>query len=229
MVQKPLEGKKVAVFVEHKFIAEEIQAYQSCFGMLGATVQIVSRIYYGDYRPGNPYWQTPVFYSDVDPGDQQPWQSPEAISVPDSNDLSTIDLDAYAAVIMSANYVSVRLRYPDNPSISDPRELVQSAPVVRFFAEAMQRPRLIKGALCHGLWILTPYPHLLKDRKVTCHTVMMSDILNCGADVVFEDVGDGKRAPAKVVVDTDLVTGFSKHEVVPFIEAITERIVAQEQ
>ncbi len=224
MAEKPLNGKKVAVFVEHKFIPEEIAAYQSCFTMLGASVDVISRTYYDAYKPGNPYWKPAVFYSDVDPSDQQPWQGPESVSVPDDNDLSKIDLNSYAAVIMAANYVSVRLRYPDDPTISDPRKLVQSAPVVRFFADAMKRPDLVKGALCHGLWILTPHPELLKGRKVTCHTVVMADILNCEAEVVFEDVGGGKMAPAKVVVDEDLVTGFSKHEVLPFIEAVARQI-----
>ena len=54
----------------------------------------------------------------------------------------------------------------------------------------------------------------------------MADILNCGADVVFEDTGNGRKEPAKIVVDNDLVTGFSKHEVVPFVEAIASQIIA---
>lgn len=225
MIHNPLRGKKIAVIVENKFIPEEIEAYRSCFSLLGATVDFISRIWYGDYKPGNPCWKSPVFYSDVDPIDQQPWQGPEVVNIPDNNDITRINLDEYAAVIISANYVSVRLRYHDDPNITDPRELVQSAPMVRFFAEAMSRPGLVKGALCHGLWILTPNPQLLKGRQVTCHTVVMADILNCGAEVIFEDIGDGKKAPAKVVVNGDLVTGFSKHEVIPFIDAIAACIM----
>lgn len=225
-MNKPLNGKKIAIIVENKFIPEEIDAYRSCFAMLGASVDFISRIWYGDYKPGSTGWKSPIFYSDVDPTDQQPWQGPESIGIPDNNDVTQINLDDYAAIIMTANYVSVRLRYPDDQTIMDPYALVQSPPMVRLFAEAMSRPRLVKGALCHGLWILTPNPHCLKDRKVTCHTVVMADILNCGANVVFEDSGDGKKAPAKVVVDRDLVTGFSKHEVVSFIHAIADCILA---
>ncbi len=225
MLQKPLEGRKVAVIVENKFIPEEIEAYRSGFALLGASVDFISRIWYGDYKPGSPDWKSPLFYSDVDPSDQQPWQGPQSLGIPDNNDVSRIDVDDYAALIMTANYVSVRLRYPDDPNITNARELVQSAPMVKFFAEAMSRPRLVKGALCHGLWILTPNPQLLSGRKVTCHTVVMADILNCGAEPVFETVNGGTVAPARVVKDGDLVTGFSKHEVIPFIEAIAERIV----
>jgi protease I len=81
----------------------------------------------------------------------------------------------------------------------------------------MKNPRVVKGALCHGLWILTPNPELLKGRKVVCNPVVLSDVLNCGAAATLDP---------KVVVDRDLVTGYSKHEVVPFIQAIAGQIVA---
>jgi protease I len=223
-MNKPLSGKIVAVIVENKFIPEEISAYRNCFGLLGASVEFISRIWYDDYKPDHPSWRSPVFYSDIDPLDQQPWQSPEILSIPDDHDISNVSLDRYAAIIMTANYVSVRLRYDTDDSIEDPRQLAQSPPMVRFFAEAMKKPKIVKGALCHGLWILTPSPELLHGRKVTCHTVVMADILNCGAEVVFSASNSGKKMPAKVVVDNDLITGFSRHEVVPFIEAIAEQI-----
>jgi protease I len=217
-VKKTLEGKKIAVIAESKFIPEEMQAYRTGFGLYGAQVDFVSRIWYGDYKPNSS-----VFYSDVDPSDQEPWQSPEKLVV--KKDISAVRLDEYAAVIMSANYVSVRLRWSEKTDFTDPRELARSAPVSRFFAEAMERRDIVKGALCHGLWILAPYPELLKGRKVTCHTVVMADILNCGAEVVVKDVDNGGKELAKVVVDEDLITGFSKHEALPFIEAIAEAVI----
>ncbi|MBF0182432.1 MAG: DJ-1/PfpI family protein [Magnetococcales bacterium] len=227
MSNKPLTGRKVAVIVEHKFIPEEIAAYRDCFTLLGASVDFISRLYYGDYKPGSPYWRQAVFYSDVDPTDMEPWQSPELCRMNDDMDPTKINLDEYDALIQSANYTSVRLRYTEVTDAADARSFVQSAPMVRLFAEAMKRKDLVKGALCHGLWTLTPHPELLKGRRVTCHTVVMADILNCGAEVVFEENGDGKRTPARVVADGDLVTGFSKHEVLPFIDAIAAGIIAR--
>jgi len=207
--RSPLAGKKIGVLVENKFIPEEISAYQTGFAMLGAEVEFLSRIWFGDYKP-----QSATFYSDVDPLDSQPWESPQILKV--SRDISTVKPSDYAAVIMSANYTAVRLRYSTEPEKLDPRALVQSSPAVAWFAEAMKNPRVIKGALCHGLWILTPNPNLLKGRKVVCHLVVLADILNCGADAVVNP---------KVVVDGDLVTGFSKHEVLPFIQAIAQQIL----
>jgi deglycase len=206
----PLTGAKIGVLVENKFIPEEISAYQTGFGILGAEVEFLSRIWYGDYKP-----KSATFYSDVDPLDSQPWESPQSIKV--SRDISTVKPGDYAAVIMSANYTSVRLRFWDQPETPDLHAFVQSAPVVAWYAEAMKNGRVIKGALCHGLWILTPHPDLLKGRRVVCNPVVLADILNCGAEVTLNP---------KVVVDGDLVTGYSKHEVLPFIRAIAQQIIA---
>ena len=235
---KPLQGLKIAVLVESKYIPEEIRAYQSCFGLLGAEVVLLSRLWYGDYKPAfenfpgqadseaHKEWKHPVFVSDVDPSDQEPWEGPLRLPVDDYADVNNkkIKITDYAAILMSANYTSVRLRYSELENFRNARELVQSAPVVQFFAAAMGNKNVVKGALCHGLWILTPNPALLKDRKVTCNVVMMADILNAGADVVLTNLGGGKKKPADVVVDDDLITAYSKHQILPYIEAITEKI-----
>jgi protease I len=205
-----LSGAKVAVLVENKFIPEEISAYQTGFAMLGADLEFVSRIWYEpEHKP-----PSTTFYSDLDPLDNEVWESPQKVKV--SRDISTVEPDGYAAVIMSANYTSVRLRQPKQAT-PDLRAYVQSAPVVEWYAKAMNNHQVIKGALCHGLWILTPNPELLRGRKVVCNPVVLADVLNCGAEITLDP---------KVVVDRDLVTGYSKHEVVPFIEAIARQIRA---
>ena len=132
-------------------------------------------------------------------------------------DFQNVDVNDYAAVIMSANYTSVRLRYFE-PPLGEPisGEQVRTSPAVQFYAKAMANPKIIKGALCHGLWILTPMPELLKGRRVICHEVVLADIINAGA--VYTP------SPEGVVVDGDLVTGRSRHEVEPFVDAITEQI-----
>ncbi|WP_412159930.1 DJ-1/PfpI family protein, partial [Pantoea sp. SIMBA_079] len=76
----------------------------------------------------------------------------------------------------------------------------------------MADKKIVKGALCHGLWLLTPNPQLLRGRKVICHSVVMADIINCGAKITL--------TPDRVVTDCDLVTGFSKHEALAFLAAI---------
>ena len=211
--------RKVGVVVEHKFIPEEIEAYRSGFAVLGFEVELLSRLWYGSEQPASN-----TFFSDVDPGDNRPWEGPSGLTV--ERDITSVKPEEYAAVIMSANYTSVRLRYTDLPRFSqltddemasfDYYAHVKKAPVVQFFASAMENKRVVKGFLCHGLWILTPNPKLLRERNVICHTVVMADIVNCGAQIKLTRNG--------VVTDDDLVTGFSKHEVLPFITAITDSI-----
>lgn len=201
MIPRSLGGKKIAVLLESEFIPEEIEAYQQRFSELKATVHLMSRLW------GQPSVR---FFSDEDTG-----ATPRTIEV--DIDFQNVDLNDYAAVIMSANYTSVRLRYfqpPEDQPISG--DQVRTSPAVQFYAKAMANPKIVKGALCHGLWILTPMPELLKERRVICHEVVLADIMNAGA--IYEP------SPTGVVVDDDLVTGRSRHEVYPFIDAITERI-----
>ncbi len=207
MSLRPLEGKKIAVLVESQYVPGEIEAYRYGFGALGAEVHFMSRLW------GN---ERLTFVGEV----EQTGQTPQTLEV--SIDFQSVKLEDYAAVIMAANYTSVRLRYfapPEGQPVSP--EMVRTAPAVEFFARAMQNPRIVKGPLCHGLWILTPNPELLKGRKVICHEVVLADVLNCGAIYVPQDAQNGG-----VVVDGDLVTGRSWHEVEPFIQAVARQILA---
>ncbi|HHW78107.1 MAG TPA: thiamine biosynthesis protein ThiJ [Xanthomonadaceae bacterium] len=204
---RPLAGKRIAVLVESQYIPGEIEAYRYGFGALGAEVHFMSRLW------GN---NSLTFVSEV----EQAGQTPQTLEV--GIDFQNVALEDYVAVIMAANYTSVRLRYfeppPGQPVSAD---LTRSAPAVQFFARAMQNPRIVKGPLCHGLWILTPYPELLDGRKVICHEVVLADVLNCGAIYVPRDAQNGG-----VVVDGDLVTGHDWHVVQPFIQAIARQILA---
>jgi protease I len=207
MVNNTLAGKKIAILVETEFIPEEIEAYQKRFAELGATVHLMSRL----------WGQESVrFVSDVD----TVGKSLQYLDV--SIDFQNVDINDYAAVIMAAGYTSVRLRYfqpPKGYPISP--EQTRIAPAVHFLAEIMENPQIIKGFLCHGLWLLTPMPELLKGRRVICHEVVLADIINAGAIYV--------PSPTNIVVDGDLVTGKSGHDVYAFIDAITHQIAIVEK
>ena len=214
MANKTLEGKKIAVLVETEYIPEEITAYQTRFPELGATVHFMSRLW------GN---QSVRFVSDVDSVEEADRINTDQTSLPilEVNiDFQNVDINEYAAVIMAANYTSVRLRYFEPPAgqpISP--EQTRTAPAVQFFAKAMANPKIIKGLLCHGLWLLTPMPELLKGRRVICHEVVLADIANAGAVYV--------PSATNIVVDGDMVTGRSGHDVNAFIDAIAQQIVRQ--
>ncbi|HEX8437517.1 DJ-1/PfpI family protein [Archangium sp.] len=211
MSHLPLQGKKIAVLLESQFIPVEISEYRKRFEEAGATVHFLANLY------GNP---SLTLVSEV----EEPGQMPELLTV--DLDIRQVKPEDYAAVIMSANYTSVRLRHFVPPSGSDGKpvpitpDMVRSSPAVQFFGRAMRDPRIIKGALCHGLWLLTPTPELLAGRRVICHEVVLADITNAG--------GLYTPDPSGVVVDEDLVTGRSYHEVSLLIERIKDLIVAED-
>ena len=214
MKGEPLKGKKVAILVENEYVPAEIKAYRSRFGEFGAEVHFMSRL-----------WGQPklTFVSDVDDYKGSVQASRDYLETMEVGiDFEKVNLDDYAAVVMAANYTSVKLRYfepPPGQTIS--ADMVRSAPAVRFFARAMRNPRIVKGALCHGLWILTPNPELLAGRKVICHEVVLADVNNAG--------GLYTTSPTNVVVDGDLVTGRSYKEAAALADAIAEQVVRLEQ
>lgn len=201
MSPRPLEGRKVGVLVENEFVPGEIQVYRDRIAELGGTVEFFSRLW------GQPSQR---FVSDV----EVEGKTPEVLEV--TVDLADRSPEDYDAVIMAANYTSVRLRYFEPPpgALPSPAD-VREAPAVRFFAEAMRNRSIVKGALCHGLWILTPVPELLHGRRVICHEVVLADVLNAGANYVPPDASN-----RGVVVDDDLVTGRSWHEAGGLVDAI---------
>jgi protease I len=212
-----LSGARVAVLVESQYIPGEIAAYRERFAARGAKVDLVSRL-----------WGSPSLrcVSEV----EDPGVTPEVLEV--GIDVESIDVRNYAAVIAAANYISVRLRYfdpppgPDGAPLPVSPDMVGTPPAVRFFAAAMAERDVVKGALCHGLWLLTPMPHLLRGRRVICHTVLLADVVNAGGDYVARSGTPSPLTPAPgVVVDDDLVTGDSWHVVDAFIDAIAAQIV----
>ncbi len=210
MIGQPrLKGSKVAVLVENMFIPGEIEAYRQGFSDLGADVHLMSNLW-GQEKL--------TFVSTVDQLEGNLEETRKRLQVLDvSIDFQTVNVHDYAAVIMAASYGSVRLRYFVPPrGVPIRPEMARTAPAVKFFAEAMQDPHVVKGALCHALWLLTPTPELLAGRKVICNEVVLADVVNAGAIYTpsFDDV----------VIDGDLVTGRTWHQVGRFIEAISEQI-----
>lgn len=198
-----LQGSKIAVLVESQYIPEEIATYQRVFSDQGAQVQLFSRLW------GNLQLD---FVSEV----EQAGQVPQLLTVTwaierfflEPHDPAYLDLSQYDALLVAANYVAVRLRY------FTPDETMRTTPAVKLFFRAMHDRRLIKGALCHALWLATPCREVLAGRRVTCHEVVEADIYNAGADIQRE----------YVVKDHDLVTGKSAKEAEIYAQAIIDQI-----
>ena len=201
---KPLLGKKIAVLVETEYIYDEIDFYKKRIPELGGEVTLLS------YLWGKPSID---FVNDIDSPDR-PVTDVHRLTVTEC--VTQHAPGEFDVVICAANYVAVRLReIPPKGSLGSP-ELTSSAPAVRFFAEAMENGRIVKAAMCHALWILTPRPDLLRNRHVICHTVVLADIHNAGAQYI--------PAANHVVVDNDLVTARSFADIDAFFSAIVAAV-----
>ena len=95
-----LAGKKIAVLVESEFVPGEIEVYRSRIPELGGEVHFMSCL-----------WNQPsqTFVSDVEHAGEIP------VTLLVDIDLNHVKLEDYAAVLMAANYTSVRLRYFERP------------------------------------------------------------------------------------------------------------------
>ncbi|MDR3020449.1 MAG: DJ-1/PfpI family protein [Treponema sp.] len=199
-MDKILQGKAVAVLIDTEYISREVEHYKEFFPALGARVDFLSLLWGKNQKK---------IICDITNADD-PVSQVHTMVV--DKDVGNFNPNDYAIVIVAANYVSCRLReIPPMGNFGSIEEL-PTPPAVKFFADAMKNKKIVKGALCHALWLLTPVPELLKGRKVICHTVVLADIHNAGA-VFTPD-------PSGVVIDDDLVTGRSSAELEDYANAL---------
>lgn len=166
-----LKGKKIAVLLENDFYEKEIFYYQQRFPEEGAELHFLSRLW-GQSQltfAGHEY-KAPLVCS-------------ESFELIDDTALRH-----FAALIVPAGYVADRLRYTE--------DVHSIPPAAAFLQRAFADKNIIKGIICHGLWLAAPLPELVKGRRLTVHNNLLGDARNMGALYVDEDV----------VVDGDLVT-----------------------
>ncbi|WP_433062121.1 DJ-1/PfpI family protein [Dactylosporangium sp. CS-033363] len=186
-----LAGHRIAVLIESDFYEHEIWYYSYRFPEEGAEVHFLSRLW-GQPRltfTGHEY--------------KAPFVCERSFE-----DLGDDGLRGYSAVIVPSAFVSDRLRYSEN--------LADLPPATRFLQRAFAEPTIVKGVICHGLWLLARTPELVRGRDVTCHPNLYGDVLNMGARYVDRDV----------VVDGDLVTGRTGAQAGLFARAVIDRVAA---
>jgi protease I len=167
-----LHGKKIGILIESDFYEPEIWYYKLRFAEEGAEVVFLSKLW---GQPGLEFkgheFRAPFWCDHSFEG------------------MSDDELASYAAIIVPAGMVSDRLRY--TPVVS------QLPDAVKFLQRAFANKKILKGIICHGLWLVASAPELVRGRRLTTHNNLHGDAKNMGAVYVDEDV----------VVDGDLVTG----------------------
>jgi protease I len=102
--------------------------------------------------------------------------------------MSDAELASFDAVIVPSGMVADRLRYTE--------DLNRIPPATEFLQRAFANKNILKGIICHGLWLTAPATELVRGRRLTCHNNLHSDAIAYGAKFVDEDL----------VVDADLIT-----------------------
>ena len=187
-----LKGKKIGVLFEGDFYENEIFYYKYRFPEEGAELHFLTRLW-GQERLtflGHEY--------------KVPMECAETFE-----NMSDEELRSYDAIIVPSGMVSDRLRYTDDVS--------QVPPAAAFLQRAFAEPGILKGIICHGLWLTAPIPGLVQGRKLVCHNNLHGDARAYGAIYVDEDV----------VVDGDLVTGRSGGHAHLFARKIIEMLASR--
>ena len=180
---------KIGILIENRFIEKEIFYYQSYFENEGYEVVFLSRL----------WGQQSLTFKGLE------FQA-ELTCSHSFEELDEEALKDYAAIIAPAGYVSDFLLYAEKP-----REI---SPACRFIEKVMKDKRIIKGFICHSLWIAGPVKEAFQGRKVTCHNNIISHVENAGIEYVDQDV----------YVDGDLVTARTGGHHAPFAKCILENI-----
>jgi protease I len=191
-----LAGKKIGILIESDFYEHEIWYYNFRFPEEGAEVHFLSRLW------GQPSltFKGHEYHA--------PFECHESFET-----ISDAELQTYAAIIVPSGMVSDRLRWTD--------DLRKLPPAVEFMQRAFAHKQILKGIICHGMWLLARTPELVAGRRVTCHNNLYGDIVNMGAHYVDQDVVvDYPKWPEP----PDLVTGRSGGHCHLFAHEIIKRL-----
>ncbi len=167
-----LKGKKVGILIESDFYEKEIFYYEHRFPEEGMELHFLTRLW---GQPSLTFRGHEEHY---------PFTCSESFE-----NMSDEELRSYSAIIVPSAMVSDRLRWTE--------DITKLPPAVEFIRRAFAEKSIIKGIICHGMWLVSPISEVVKGRPVVAHTNLLGDVKNYGARYVDEDV----------VVDDDLVTG----------------------
>jgi len=183
------DKKKVGVLIEGDYYEKEIFYYEHRFPEEGIELHFLSRL----------WGQSQLTFAGHE------WKVPFEVRESFEN-MSDEELRSYSAIIVPSGIVSDRLRYTDDVN--------KIPPATEFLKRAFAEKQIIKGIICHGMWLVAPATELVRGRRVVVHNNLIGDAKAYGAIYTDQDV----------VVDGDLVTGRTGNHCHLFARKIIEMI-----
>src|ERR687895_1097007 len=187
-----LAGRTIAILMEGDFVEPEVHYYQRRFAEEGAHTEFLTRL----------WGQRELTFNGHE------YQQPFTVN----GDLEAVDeerLRAIDALIVPSGMVSDRLRYSE--------DIDALAPATRLLKRAFAIPTVLKGIICHGMWLASPIPDVVRGRRVPCHNNLIGDVRNMGAAYTDQDI----------VVDGDLVTARTADHCHLFARTIIDLVAAR--
>ena len=185
-----LVGKKIAVLIESDYYEPEIHYYQHRFAEEGADLHFLSRLWGQDRLTFKGH------------EDRAPFECSESFEK-----MSDAELRSYSAVIVPSGMVSDRLRFTD--------DIHKLPPATDFLCRAFAEKTILKGLICHAMWLVAPVPELVRGRHAVVHNNLYGDARNMGILYTDQDV----------VEDGDLITARTGGHCHLFARAIIDRLV----
>jgi protease I len=164
--------KKIGVLLEADYYEKEIFYYEHRFPEDGIELHFLSRL----------WGQNQLTFTGHE------WKVPFVVRESFEN-MTDEELRSYSAIIVPSGIVADRLRYTEDVN--------KLPPATEFLKRAFAEKQIIKGIICHGMWLVAPATELVRGRRVVVHNNLIGDAKAYGAVYVDQDV----------VVDGDLVTG----------------------
>ena len=187
---------KFAVIIESHFDEKEIRSLERRLPPQGYEMQLVSFLWGSEYLEfqGNEHYDPIRVYTDI----------------------STVmeNLDNYACVFFVGGYCMDRLRYQESPKQGEPNTSL----VVQLVRKLALKQKTT-AVICHGLWAFVCAPEVMKDKKVTCASNIMDDVINAGGLMQYNEDGVGL---VKTYTDGWLLTAQHGDLIDEFLDVIFE-------
>ncbi|MFT6129943.1 MAG: protease I [Neolewinella sp.] len=164
--------KKIGILIESDFYEPEISYYEHRFAEEGMDLHFLTRL----------WGQSSLTFT----GHESRLNTKSVNETFEG--MNDTELASYDAIIVPSGMVSDRLRYTE--------DVTKIPPATEFLQRAFANKKIIKGIICHGLWLVAPATEMVAGRPLTCHNNLVGDAKAYGAKYTDKDL----------VEDGDLIT-----------------------